>query len=293
MQIEKGIVILAFCAGFGFAAQEPPQDHETGLKQDPRLIVQPVNEPDMPLEAREGENLGYIYWAIPKKSGFVFERKGADKKTMSGVVVPGRILVTRGPVELFGCGEGGKEHETIIRVECDIQQLDLAFALAGFKPGELAKKLDINEPGQGSRLLIFIQWNDKDGKVVTRRSEDLVISARREKPMPRVGWTYVGGWSEVPDATGKTHKILDAVRSRSLVTTWRNTKGLLDNPLPEGADDTLFAANYMVLPDSRTPVRIIFRLPSAAEHEEIARLETELNKEPPPKPRHHHGEERK
>jgi len=45
-------------------------------------------------------------------------------------------------------------------------------------------------------------------------------------------------------------------------------------------DDTLFGANYMLLPKGGTPVRVIFRSPTAAERAEITTLEKKLAEEP-------------
>lgn len=276
-------------------AQEPPVDEQT-FKPDPRLVVSPVDEPEMPLDPKEGEKYGYI--PLRNGGGFVFERAGADGKIVSGVVIPGVILCTRGFVELFGCGDGGKTHETVVRLDCDILGLDTAFTLAGFKRGRLPEKLGINDPQQGSRLIAVVQWLDEQNKVVSHRSEDLVISDRRARTMPRIGWTYVGHWIEVADPSSedplRKHKILGAGQSRSLVTTFRDTTALLDCPLEEAVDDTSFLANYMLLPKRGTPVRVIFRHATEAERGEIARIEKEVAaEEPPQKPHHDHKDEKK
>jgi len=263
-------------------AQEKQADNEKGDEPNPRLVVPPLDEPDVALDGRTSERADFV--APIQGGGFIFERRDADKKRIDGVVIPGVIMVNRGLVELFGCGEGGKEHETVFRLETNVQALDLALTSAGFKRGKLPTKTDISIADQGSRVLILAQWVDKDGKLMTYRSEDLVISMRRNSPMPRVGWTYVGHWMEVADPTSpkgeKKHKVLAATGSRSLVTTFRDRTALLDNPLEEAVDDTLFAANYMLLPKPGTPVRIIFRTPTGAERAEIAMLEKKLETEP-------------
>jgi hypothetical protein len=228
---------------------------------------------------------------LPNAGGYTFERRNdKGKKVASGVVVPGFVLLTRGLVELFGCGEGGKEHETILRLECDVQSLDLALTTAGFNRGRLPPTADIRLAGQGSRVIALVQWSDDNGKPVTYRSEDLVVSLRRKRPMPRVGWTYVAQWAEIPDPTSprgeKKHKVLAAANSRSYVTTFRDESALLDNPLEEAIDDTLFAANYMILPRPGTPVRVIFRTPLESEVKEISELEQAIAKETPIKLRH-------
>lgn len=280
------------------APPQPPtgQDAETGLKPDPRLLVQPMPEPDVALNEGVAKRPDFVA-QLPTGHGFIFERKDEKGKKIAGVVVPGIILVTRGLVELFGCGEGGKEHETILRLECDVQSLDLALTSAGLKRGKLPSKSDLTEAGQGSRVLVLVQWIGENGQPVTYRSEDLVVSLRRQATMPRVGWTYVGSWIEVPDPASpkgeRKHKVLAAANSRSYVTTFRDQTALLDNPLEEATDDTIFAANYMLLPRSGTPVRVIFRTPTDAELSEILALEKVILKEPLGKLRRgrHQGEE--
>ncbi len=263
-------------------ASSPVQDNEKGDEPNPKLLVPPLDEPDVALDGKVSERADFV--APIQGGGFIFERKDPEGKRIGGLVIPGIVIVTRGLVELFGCGEGGKEHETIIRVESNIQALDLGLTSAGLKRGNLPSKTDINLEDQGSRVLILIQWVDKEGRLKTYRSEDLVISMRRNAPMPRVGWTYVGQWMEVADPTSpkgeKKHKVLAATSTRSIVTTFRDRSAVLDNPLEEAVDDTLFAANYMILPPVGTPVRIIFRAPTTAERKEIAALEKKIQSEP-------------
>ena len=258
------------------AAQDQEKD-----EPNPKLLVPSIHEPDVTRDEKVSDREDFV--APIQGGGFIFERRDVDGKRIGGVVVPGVVLVTKGLVELFGCGEGGKEHETVMRLDSNIQALDLALTSAGLKRGRLPAKTDLSIADQGSRVLILVQWVDKDGKVVTHRSEDLIVSIRRNAPMPRVGWTYVGQWMEVADPTSpkgeKKHKVLAATGSRSLITTFRDRTALLDNPLEEAVDDTLFGSNYMLLPQSGTPVKVILRSPTAAERIEIAALETQIAKE--------------
>ena len=57
------------------------------------------------------------------------------------------------------------------------------------------------------------------------------------------------------------------------MTTFRDKTSLLDCPLEDAVEDTSYLANYMVVPRTGTPVRIIFRTATKAEREEIALLE--------------------
>ena len=289
--MARGVLSILFAFACLIPAAAAPQDkdkdkhpdNEKGDEPNPRLLVPPLDEPDVALDGKTSERADFV--APIQGGGFIFERRDGDGKRLGGVVVPGVTMINRGLVELFGCGEGGKEHETIFRLETNIQGLDLALTSAGFRRGKLPTRTDLNEADQGSRVLILVQWLDKDGKLVTYRSEDLVISMRRNSTMPRVGWTYVGHWMEVADPTSpkgeRKHKVLAATGSRSLVTTFRDRTALLDNPLEEAIDDTLFGANYMLLPKPGTPVRVILRAPTATERSDIKALEKKLEAEAP------------
>jgi hypothetical protein len=62
------------------------------------------------------------------------------------------------------------------------------------------------------------------------------------------------------------------------MTTYRDPTTLLDNPLFDAVDDSLYMANYMVLPDMGTKVRVILRGPSESEKKDIATIEESLAK---------------
>ena len=231
-----------------------------------------------PADEKEVSRRGFV----PFKGGYQYDlADDAGKVTQSGVVVDGRILLDHGVIELLGCGEQGKEHESILRLEADVQGLDLALNLCGFKRGPIPGKLADPEVMQGSRVLVFLQWENEDKKTVTHRAEDCVVHIQRKSPMPRVGWTYVGAMLPVPDpasTSGKTYRVLAAAGTRSLLTTYRDPTTLLDNPLYDAVDDSLYMANYMVLPAMGTKVRVILRGPNEQERKEIATIEESLAK---------------
>ena len=214
-------------------------------------------------EARES---GYLM--LPE-GGYIFRTASGE-----GVAVPAIIIKTNGPIELFACGLGGRSHESIVRLTCNILELDLALNMIGVKAGKVPSRID-KAGSEKSRLLAFVRWQKGDD-LVTYRSEDLIIHNERGENMAHVGWAYVGRWRELPDPTrtdGATHPILGASYSRSFLTTWTDDWTLLDNPLPDAADDSLYVANGDVLPPPGTPALIYFRKPTAEERDEILAAE--------------------
>jgi hypothetical protein len=245
----------------------------------PEFIVKPIDgEPRWPSPSDEKEvaKRGFL----PFQGGYLYELMDEGGKiTQTGAVVDGLILLDRGVVELLGCGSGGKEYESVLRLDGDVQGLDLSLSLVGLKRGPLPRRLADPKVMQGSRVVVLFQWETEDGKTVTHRAEDCVVNIQRKAPMPRVGWTYVGAMLPVPDPAGtpgKTYRVLAASGSRSLLTTYRDPSTLLDNPLFDAVDDSLYMANYMVLPAPGTKIRVICRAPNDAEKADIQKIEEEL-----------------
>ena len=237
-------------------------------------------EPVWPSPADEKEVAGRGF--LPFKGGYQYDLRDANGKiTQCGVVVEGMILFDRGVMELLGCGKMGKEYESVLRLDADVQGLDLALNLCGLKRGPIPGRLADPEVTQGSRVVVFLQWEDEGKRTITHRAEDCVVNIQRKAPMPRIGWTYVGAMLPIPDpatTSGKTYRVLAAAGSLSLITTYRDVTALLDNPLTDAMDDSLYVANYMVLPQPGTKVRVILRAPDEALKKEIAKLEEELTK---------------
>src|SRR5438132_1471982 len=107
------------------APEKALPDNEKGDEPNPQLLVPALDEPDVALDGKTSERPDFV--APIQGGGFIFERRDSDGKRIDGLVIPGVIMINRGLVELFGCGEGGKEHETIFRLESNIQGLDLAL----------------------------------------------------------------------------------------------------------------------------------------------------------------------
>src|SRR5260370_669407 len=144
------LALVVFCLAPPAVAIAAVHDNEKGDEPNPKLLVPPLNEPDVSLDDKISDREDFV--APIQGGGFIFERRDVDGKRIGGVVVPGVVLVTKGLVELFGCGEGGKEHETIVRLDSNVQALDLALTSAGLKRGKLPSKPDLTEPDQGSRV---------------------------------------------------------------------------------------------------------------------------------------------
>jgi len=222
------------------------------------------------------------------------------------LVLPSEVCLRQGPLELFACAEGGKDHESVLRVRCRPELVNLNLTLFGLKKGP--SRPPAGTP-PGDRVIVLCEWT-LDGKTTTARAEDLIWNAALNRPMDRVGWTYVGSRFvpehdvETGKPTGRT--VFAAVYGRTLLATFSDSAALFETPLPEGVDDSVFMVNEKTVPSRGTPVRLIIRPPTPEEREGMAKVEQTVDEQrkarkphgrsreqangaPPPKP----GEEKK
>lgn len=250
------------------------EEEERLQKAKEKFAVQPVDEPELP-SIEEAKNKGVRELL---GGGYLHTTTDKDGAKIHRAVVPASIGITSGMIEVFAT-LGPKDHEAVLRIYCDIHVLDLTLSsIMRIKRGDYPEKYGEADKTDDSRILVFVQWKDKDGKVVTHRAEDLVIDVKRDRSFPRVGWMYLGAWheSEHP-VTKKPQKTLRAALSKLAITTFRDPYSLIDNTLKkDDAEDDIYAANMFVLPDPGTNVLVFFRKPTAEELQAIKKVELEI-----------------
>ncbi len=197
------------------------------------------------------------------------------------IILQGTICLQQGPIELFACAPGGKDHESIVVLQCNPQNLHLALLALGLRDRTELGGGGPKFPGDperpvGDRVLVEIEF-ERDGKTQRHRAEDLVLNMAEKKPMERAGWVFVGSAfdDEKDPETGKPtgRKLYLANRYRSLMTTYHDPTTLIDNPTIDGGDDDLFWANPERLSAPGTPCKVILRAPSPEEAAEMEKAE--------------------
>src|SRR5262249_15583513 len=141
----------------------------------------------------------------------------------------------------------------------------LAIGLKPGKPVQMGSQYDygpatgnrqFTAPATGDKVYVYVEWKDGDGAVRLARAEDWVWEVKAERPMRRIAWVYAGSFmQEVLPGEGGTYA---ADYIKSLVTTYNDPTTILENPLPEGRDDTLYYSNEKAVPTPQTPVKAIF-----------------------------------
>jgi len=168
-----------------------------------------------------------------------------NKKT---VTIYGKVNMPAGLVELLACTKYGKVHESVLSMDVEPIHLQTALILLGLEfVGGLRYQGDPLTP-KGDRVQIWVEWT-AGGEVKRHRAEDLVYNRIKQSAMEHTDWVFSGSRIKsgvfMSQATG------------TLITTYHDPDTILDNPLPEGGDDTVYISNSQVVPPKGTEVKMI------------------------------------
>jgi len=166
------------------------------------------------------------------------------------VTFPAQVNLARGVLEVLICTEYGKTHESLLSTKVDPLHLNIALLLLGLEGGHAVRyQGDATKP-VGSPVEIWFKLRDGDSEKLLR-AEDWVYNTHRNRPMLHTHWVYVG--------SVLTKDGFMAQREGQIVTTFRDPFTLIDNPLPEGADDTVYVVNTQEVPPVGTPVTVVIK----------------------------------
>ncbi|MBI4721214.1 MAG: hypothetical protein HY770_08360 [Chitinivibrionia bacterium] len=163
------------------------------------------------------------------------------------VRVRGVVNMQRGLVEYLAVADRGKLHESVLRLDLEPFHLQLGLLLMGLNYGRNLKYQ--GDPGvpEGDRVAIWVEWTE-DGKKKRVRGEELVFNQETGKPMRRTDWVFSGSL--------EVEGTFLAQVERSLIATYHDPASIIDNPLPEGADDLILYANEKMIPPAGTPIAL-------------------------------------
>jgi hypothetical protein len=187
------------------------------------------------------------------------------------VSAEGWVNMRSGLIEVFACTPEGKTHEAVVALDCVPSGLHAGLLALGLQPGRPveAGTGDEYRPPTGDGVIVEVEWSDEAGELRRARAEDWIWHVREERPMPRTAWIFAGSFVQQPTAGGgRGTYAADYVKS--LVTTYHDASSILENPYPEGADDTMYYANERAVPPVGTPVTVYFS-PAPEEAEGAAR----------------------
>ncbi len=166
------------------------------------------------------------------------------------VTFPAQVNLREGVLEVLICTQYGKTHESLLTTKVSPLHLNVAFLLLGLEGGNAVKYQGHSTKPTGSPVQISFKFKKGDKERVIR-AEDWVYNNHTKRPMLHTHWVYVG--------SVVTENGFMAQRQGQIVTTFHDPFTLIDNPLPGGADDTIYIPYTRVLPPLGTPVTVLIK----------------------------------
>lgn len=183
------------------------------------------------------------------------------------VVVDGKVSMRDGPLEMFACPKGTKEHESIVAINCRPQYVHAALNAVGAIEGKPVKFDPKYVPASGTEIDIWILWKDRGGMKRSMRAQNWVRNADTRKALNHK-WVFAGSGFWVDEESGKRHYKADA---GDFICVSNFTTATLDLTIESSAsmDDLLYEAFTENIPNRGTHVRLVL----------IPKLETKKKKD--------------
>jgi hypothetical protein len=132
----------------------------------------------------------------PQKTIYA-ELAGAEgKKKVIRVGLACEVCLREGPLEVFLCKKGTKEHEAIVRIDADAKFIHLALKTAGGEPGTPTQFIDpkTEEPkwkaATGSQIKVQVHYT-RAGKTYTHPAQEWIWDTKKKAAMNH-NWVFAG-----------------------------------------------------------------------------------------------------
>jgi len=186
-------------------------------------------------------------------------------KTLPGIVVDtkarevrleGTVCLQEGALELFVCGEGTREHESVIVVKAKPSHVTFALSLLGLPPGKpgFVTEGGAFSPPAGEILTVTARFKAKGGKPQEVPAWKLLRLSGMEEGLDRpFDWVYVGR----PEADA----LKAADREGTVVCISNFREAVIDVPFESTSVNASLAyeANPETVPKVGTPVELVIR----------------------------------
>lgn len=179
-------------------------------------------------------------------------------KEQQQVVLLGSVAKRVGPLELFACLLGTKEHESVVAINTTASLVQAGLLAVGAQVGGPAQWEPNYAPAHGTEIKITVVWNDKDGRRQTAQAQDWIRRSGSAQSM-REPWVFAGGRFWKNNESGR--EIFGADMTGDLISVSNFPDAMLDIPIQSTTSDEalLFEAFTERIPPRGTPVTLLLQ----------------------------------
>lgn len=226
------LVAMALCASSGFAlAYEPPQQEPPAREVPPEVKVLP--------EAKR----------LSPESEVWIDTVGKR------VIVAGKVCFREGPLEMFACLAGTKEHESIVAVYSRAYIIHAALLAVGAEQGTPVQFLPEYRPAEGQEIEVTVHWTDEQGQRRQARGQEWIRDMRTKRELAHP-WVFGGSGIWKDENSGATHYMAE---DGDFICVSNFPSAMLDLPIESSqANDALVYEAYTDrIPPLETEVTLI------------------------------------
>lgn len=170
------------------------------------------------------------------------------------VLMDGVVCLREGPLEMFACTRGSKEHESIVSIHTRAYLVHAALLSVGARQGKPVQFDPKYAPASGSEIEIRVMWFDERGKRQEVRAQEWIKDYRTGKPMDHP-WVFAGSGFWTDEVTKKEYY---QAESGDFICVSNFPSAMLDLPVEstKANDGLVFGAFTKRIPPLDTKVRV-------------------------------------
>ncbi|MEO1530370.1 MAG: YdjY domain-containing protein, partial [Planctomycetota bacterium] len=179
------------------------------------------------------------------------------------VYLDGYVTLRQGPLEMFACPVGTKEHESIVAAIAASSEVHAALLAIEATPGSPVRYRPEFSPPTGEVIRVWVCWYDEGGEfhVVDGRSWVRDIESKKEL---EADWVFAGsGFWEDPEEKREYYR----ADSGDMICVSNFASAMLDVSIESSAEGDFLQFEPFAdrIPPRETPVRLVLAMVPAAE----------------------------
>ena len=171
------------------------------------------------------------------------------------IYIDGYVAMRRGPLEMFACPVGTKEHESIVAALAKSREVHAALLAVGATPGTPVSYDPEFIPPTGQQIRVWVCWYDEDGKFQVSDARRWLQKQGTQQSMQE-DWVFAGSGFWQDPADGKEYYQADG---GDMICVSNFSTAMMDVPFPSSAKagQLLFVPFTERIPEQGSPVRLV------------------------------------
>ncbi|MEC8475496.1 MAG: YdjY domain-containing protein [Planctomycetota bacterium] len=171
------------------------------------------------------------------------------------VYLDGYVTMREGPLEMFACPIGSKEHESIIATLARPSEVHAALLAVGSRSGTPVQFLPDFVPPTGQRIRVWICFNNLAGKFEVHDAKSWVKNTKTKATL-EIDWVFSGSgfWRDPND--GREYYRADG---GDMICVSNFSTAMMDLPIASSAEanSLQYSPNTPKIPERGTAIRMV------------------------------------